>query len=147
MIDTCPVCGGKLDTDKLPLVTPGTSMRDLDQLAHKTACENAPKALKPSVQIEIHQRDWMPGFAGYIEGSLPETGTGHVLLNLGSLLAAVVEDDISADEMPYYVAECLMHEVVHVLEEWAGVEFNEERVAALIEKYREALKEGRNDKG
>lgn len=34
------------------------------------------------------------------------------------------------------VAECIMHEVVHVLEEWAGVAFSEKKVEALIKNYR-----------
>jgi benzoyl-CoA reductase/2-hydroxyglutaryl-CoA dehydratase subunit BcrC/BadD/HgdB len=30
-----------------------------------------------------------------------------------------------------------MHEVVHVLEEWAGVAFSEKKVEKLIKKYQE----------
>ena len=87
------------------------------------------------VSIEIYQQDWIPGFAAFRDdGSIAE-GKAHVVLNLGSLLTCVVSDEIDPKEIPYQVAERLMHEVVHVLEAWAGVEFSEERVEALIEKY------------
>jgi hypothetical protein len=38
-------------------------------------------------------------------------------------------------EIPYFIAESMMHEVIHAIEKWADVEFWEERVEALIHKY------------
>ena len=89
------------------------------------------------LKIEVFQEDWIPGFAAFAEGSVEHEGHAHVVLNLGGLLSAVASQDISPADMPYVVADCLMHEVVHALEEWAGVEFSEERVHALTERYRE----------
>jgi hypothetical protein len=45
--------------------------------------------------------------------------------------------DLDKKDLPYFVAESLMHEVIHVLEAWAGVEFSEDRVEELLTKYRE----------
>ena len=92
-----------------------------------------------TISIEIYQQDWIPGFAAFRDDkSLDVTGKAHVVLNLGAFLATVVTDDLPANELPYFIAESLMHEVIHVLEAWAKVEFNEERVNALIEKYSQA---------
>jgi len=90
--------------------------------------------------IKVHQHDWIPGwsaFAATDDGEFPN-GEAHIAIDIGGMVAALVNDQLGADEMPYFVAECIMHEVIHVLEQWAGVEFSEDRVEALIEKYQEA---------
>src|SRR5690606_21924849 len=94
-------------------------------------------ALRPTPIIEVRQQDWIPGFAAY-EARSGVHGPAHVALNIGSLVTMVAMGDLPASELPYVVAESIMHEVVHVLEEWAGVECNEDRVEALIEAYRAA---------
>jgi len=93
--------------------------------------------MKKKVEIKIYQQDWMPGFAAYLGNSLTTDGHAKVVLNLGSVLAMVAAKEIPKSEVPYVVAESIMHEVMHVLEEWAGVEFNETKVEALIYKYGE----------
>ena len=97
--------------------------------------EKSMKNLKNSISIEVYQEDWIPGFAAYHIGTLTKEAKAHVVLNIGSLLALVGDGSIQREELPYVVAESLMHEVIHVLEEWAGVEFSEERVHALTEAY------------
>jgi len=96
-------------------------------------------ALRDSITIEVRQQDWVPGFAAFGEGSVNHDGHAHVVLNIGGLMSVVADKKIAAADLPYMVAECLMHEVVHALEEWAEVEFSEERVEALIKKYRETI--------
>ena len=94
--------------------------------------------LKDNITIKIFQEDFIPGFAGLRTYEDQENcAHAHVVLNVGSLLAMVEQQDCEAKDLPYVIAESLMHEVVHVLESWAGVEFNEERVEELTEKYRE----------
>ena len=89
----------------------------------------------------------MPGFAAYLGKSLTKDGHASILLNLGSLLSMASSTKIPASEFPYVVAECLAHEVFHVLEEWAGVEFSEDRVEALVQKYnKKYAAKGRNKK-
>ncbi len=90
--------------------------------------------------LSVHQQDWVPGFANLIVGSHWRK-SAHLMigLNVGALMAAVAEKDIGAADAPYHIAASIMHEVIHVLELWAGVEFSEERVEALIEKYRKAM--------
>lgn len=90
------------------------------------------------ITIEVYQHDFMPGFAAFMDdGSIQSDAKAHVSINVGSLLAACDMGDICKDELPYLIAESLMHEFVHVCESWAGVEFSEEKVEALIDKYRE----------
>jgi hypothetical protein len=93
---------------------------------------------KPTITLEVYQHDWLPGFAAFhSDGERAEGATKHIVLNLGSLLCAVESGDLPKQDLPYMIAESLMHETVHALEEWAGVEFSEERVEELLTKYRE----------
>lgn len=94
--------------------------------------------MSKELKIEIYQQDWIPGFAAFRDdGSVKAEGKAHVVLNLGSFISAIKEGDLDRSDLPYFVAETLMHEVIHALEEWAGVEFNEEKVHGLIDKYSE----------
>lgn len=93
-----------------------------------------------NIKIEIRQQDWIPGFAAFAAGSLKAKGKAHVVLNIGSLMALVAKSDVKPKEIPYFVAECLMHEITHVLEEWAGVSFSEKKIHALTKKYQEKYK-------
>lgn len=94
------------------------------------------------ISIRVYQQDFMPGFAAYVDDGEIDEGKAHVLLNVGDFLATVKAGDVQPSELPYFIAESLMHEVIHVLEAWAGVEFSEDRVEALIEKYREKYRTG-----
>lgn len=92
--------------------------------------------MQENISIEIYQQDWMPGFAAFLDdGAMKETAKAHVAINIGAIMSAYKLGDIEASEIPYFVAESLMHEVIHALEAWAGVEFSEERVETLLEKY------------
>lgn len=93
--------------------------------------------MKPDLKIEFRQMDWEPGFAGYLDDGQPN-GTAFCFLNLGSLLCAVEKGDLPRADLPYMIAESMMHEIIHTLEAWAKVEFSEERVEDLLVKYREA---------
>lgn len=95
------------------------------------------------MNIEFRQVDWEPGFAGYLDNGQPN-GTAFCFLNIGSMLCAVENDDLPAADLPYMVAESMMHEIIHAIEAWAGTEFNEERVEALLEKYRQAARGARS---
>jgi ketopantoate reductase len=90
-----------------------------------------------SVKIEVYQQDWMPGFGAFLDdGSIHEEAKAHIAINLGGLLCAVEYGDIPREELPYTIAETIMHEVFHALEAWAEVEFDDERVEELLEQYR-----------
>lgn len=102
----------------------------------KKAFKEIKKLTGENMQIEIYQQDWFPGFAAFLDDGSVSKGKAHVCLNLGALMAAVEAKDIAKEDIPYLVAESLMHEIIHALESWAGVEFNEEKVEALLEKYR-----------
>lgn len=90
------------------------------------------------VKIEVYQQDWIPGFAAFLDdGSIHKDGKAHVVLNIAATAAAVAVGDLDKKDVPYAIASDLLHEIVHVLEAWAGVEFNEDRVDSIVEKYRE----------
>ena len=91
--------------------------------------------------VEFHQQDWIPGFAVFLPGATttPPNSRAFCVLNLGSLMATVASGDVAPSDLPGFVVESLIHEVGHVVEQWAKIEFSEERVEALTEKYRTAL--------
>lgn len=94
------------------------------------------------LNIEFRQVDWEPGFAGYLDNGQPN-GTAFCFLNLGTLLCTVERGDLPKADLPYMIAESMMHEAIHALEAWAGVEFSEENVERLLVKYRkEAQRSG-----
>jgi len=97
--------------------------------------EYAVRCVNEPIRLEVHQQDWIPGFAGY---AMADGMEPHIVLNIGDFMGCVEDRDIDPSELPYVVAESIMHEVIHKLEAWARVEFSEERVEALIERYREA---------
>jgi len=93
------------------------------------------------ISIDVYQHDWIPGFAAFRHnGLLKRRARAHVVLNLGSCLLTVVDGDLKKEELPYLIAETIMHEVVHVLEAWAETEFNEDRIHELTEKYNKKYK-------
>ena len=102
---------------------------------------DALNAVEP-FKIEVYQHDWTPGFAAFNDdGSIQQGATAHISLDLGSFLATIAgTNDLHPKELPYVIAETIMHEVIHSLEAWAGQEFNEEKVEALLQKYREKYK-------
>lgn len=91
-------------------------------------------------KVEVYQQDWMPGFAAFNDDGSIKKGTAHIALNLGDLIKTVETEGVAKADLPYIIAESLMHEIIHALEAWAGVEFDEGRVQELIAKYAEAEK-------
>jgi hypothetical protein len=90
--------------------------------------------------IEFHQQDWIPGFAAFVSGATtPQPDSrAFCVINLGALLSTVAHGDVPATDLPAFIVESMIHEIGHVIEQWAGVEFSEERVEALCARYREA---------
>lgn len=96
------------------------------------------------MKIEFPQWDWIPGFAAFIHSDqsnlqLDPDARAFCVLNLGSHLATIASGDAKAVDLPYQIARDMMHEVIHALEAWAGVEFSEERVEKLIDDYQKAI--------
>jgi len=91
------------------------------------------KQIKKKFNIEIRKADGMQGFAAYQIGSARQRKV-VVLLNVYATLACCLENDISFKEM---LAEDLMHEFGHALQEFFELEFTEEFVEKVTESYRE----------
>lgn len=88
------------------------------------------------ISIEVYQQDWIPGFAAFMHnGSVHKDAKAHVVINLAAMAAAVKLGDIDKKDLPYAIVSDLLHEIIHVLEAWAGVEFSEERVDKIVEMY------------
>ena len=94
-----------------------------------------PADLPTPPRIEFRQHDWIPGFAAFAPNKTV-TGTAFCVVNLGAFIASVDAGDLSRSELVHVLAESMMHEVIHVIEQWAGVEFSEDRVNSLLEAYR-----------
>ena len=92
--------------------------------------------MKTKLIVKLYQQDWTPGFAAFLDNGSVKKGTAHISLNLGAFMAALACKDIPRKDLPYVIAESIMHELIHVLEAWAGVEFNHRRINLLMEKYR-----------
>ena len=98
------------------------------------------------MKIEIYQQDWIPGFAAFLDdGSLQKGAAAKIVLNIGAMMAAVETKELEPKDIPYVVAETIMHEIMHALEAWAGVEFSEDRVEGLIERYKNSPSGGMAD--
>jgi hypothetical protein len=109
-------------------------------LTRITTLEAEVKRLKSFPVIEFHQWDWIEGFAAFVDDGQkfnPES-KAFCVLNLGSLLAAIEMKDMPQSKLAYHLADCMTHEVTHVIEKWCGVEFSEEKVEVVRERYRNA---------
>jgi len=93
------------------------------------------------LRIEFYQQDWMPGFASFMAGSLETHGKAFCGVNIGSFLATFQENELPLSELPYFIAESMMHEIIHSLESYFNVEFSEERIDSLIQKYADKYRE------
>lgn len=85
--------------------------------------------------LEVKTKRHMPGFAGYLAGSVL-TGRVQILLNIDALLWASVEG--ASGEFKRSTIDCLAHEFIHALEEQFGLLFDEEAVEASIARVRAA---------
>lgn len=90
------------------------------------------------ITVEFRQHDWIPGFAAYLheEGKPFPNGQAFCAINLGDFLGAHVAHGETPAALAESLADTMVHEVIHVIEAWAGTEFSEARVEGLIAKYR-----------
>lgn len=98
---------------------------------------NVPADLR--IGIDVYQDDGIEAFAAYLTPSVHE-GRALVGLNISANLIAMLDGAVTRAELPYLLAEHLAHEVFHVLEDWCGVAFSEERVEALVQRYAAAAR-------
>jgi hypothetical protein len=113
-----------------------------DTLAERGGAESLPR-------VEFYQHDWLPAFAAFVPGATVPAPDARAfcVVNLQAFLEAVETGDLRPTELPYFLAESMMHEIIHVLEQWASIEFSEDRVEALLEKYRTALRSPPDKRG
>jgi hypothetical protein len=95
--------------------------------------------MEKNIIIKVCQNDIIPGFGGYLEGSVKE-GAPLIMINIKDIISLVEEGSFFSEDIPYVVADTIMHEVIHALEEWAGVEFNEDKIETLLFEYRKLKK-------
>lgn len=103
-------------------------------------------ALGLKIKADIVQADGIDGFACYLANSVRKNRRCIIGLNIEAFMSAVACKDLRRQDIPYVMAETIMHEVIHALEDWAKVEFSHRKVNKLIEAYRKHyLKEVSND--
>ena len=90
------------------------------------------------IVVEFRQHDFTPGFAAYLhqEGKPFPDGKAFCALDLSAFLQAHAETGETPAHLAESLADTMVHEVIHVIEAWAGVEFSEARVERLIGAYR-----------
>ena len=91
---------------------------------------------KLEVRADVVQADGVSGFACYLSPSVRDRRC-IIGLNVEAFMACVAEGQLKVKDLPYVMAETVMHEVIHALEDWAKVEFSHRKVNGLIEAYRE----------
>ncbi|MCJ2084202.1 DUF2829 domain-containing protein [Methylobacterium sp. J-090] len=90
------------------------------------------------ITVEFRQHDFMPGFAAYLhqEGKPFPDGKAFCAIDLSAILLSHAVTDGTRAELAETIADTMVHEVIHVIEAWAGAEFSEARVEGLIARYR-----------
>lgn len=96
--------------------------------------------LDPFIKIRLFQRDFIPGFGGYVAGSVHKKPHAEILLNVGGMIGAYRMGDVPLKQLPYDIAASVVHEIGHVIEDWARVRFSEKKVEVLVEKYRRSYR-------
>jgi predicted ATP-grasp superfamily ATP-dependent carboligase len=100
---------------------------------------NKPKLVALKIKADIFQQDDIAAFGCYLDKSIKKRRC-LIGLNVNAFLAAVHSKDLSPRELPYTIAETIMHEIMHALEDWAKVEFSHRRINKLINEYRKQAK-------
>ena len=95
------------------------------------------KILWQEVRADVVQADGVDGFACYLQGSARKNKRCIIGLNVEAFMAAIVSKQLDEKDIPYIMAESMMHEVIHAVEDWARVEFSHKKVNKLIDAYRE----------
>lgn len=73
-----------------------------------------------------------PAFGWYHIDSVHKTEAAIIDINVAAILGAVKDKAIPKKDVPYFLSRIVMHEVVHAFEDWAKVEFNHRKIAALL---------------
>ena len=102
-------------------------------MAKKTKILNV---YKLGVKADIVQADGVDGFAFYKVGSVKDNRC-IIGLNVEAFVASVAMGQTKLKDLPYLLAESIMHEVIHALEDWAKVQFSHRKVNKLLKDYAE----------
>lgn len=95
--------------------------------------------MKHIIKIKIYQHDFMPGFAAFKIGTTKKPHA-EIAINIGSLMLLILKKKIKKREVPYFLAESIMHEIIHVLEEKFKVKFSHRKINLLMNKYQEYIR-------
>ena len=137
----CPECGPYVTVDEDECCATCGADTEVVPKAEALAAEagGADDGDDIRISIDVYQQDGIEAFGVYMhpDGSVSDAKP-LIGINVEALLGTVVMGDVASDELPYVVAETVIHELFHALEAWAGVEFSEDRIHALTEKYQAA---------
>jgi hypothetical protein len=88
------------------------------------------------VKADVVQADGVEGFAFYKVGSVKDNRC-VIGLNVEAFVGCVAMKQIRLKDLPYVMAESIMHEVIHAIEDWAKVEFSHKKINKMLESYAE----------
>lgn len=74
----------------------------------------------------------IPAFAGYAAGSMTR-GEPFMCINLPAFIGVREAHNFTDEEMAHFMAETIVHECFHAVEEFCGLAFSEERVEGWID--------------
>lgn len=83
------------------------------------------------VSCEVHRYYEMPAFAAYLAGSVHD-GKPIIALNIDAMLHSINGGDMKPGELAECVATGIVHEVLHVVEDWAKSDFSEQFVEGIM---------------
>lgn len=86
------------------------------------------------MRIEVHVRPDLPAFAGYAAGSVSR-GEPVIVLNIEAFVRALDAGALEPEDMAHAMAETLVHECFHAIEEFWGLAFSEDRVEGWIDEF------------
>lgn len=116
-----------------PAAAPAEGLSFLQKM-QKTQAAPTEGPERANLHIRIEKDDEIPAFAGFAYH--PDQGDERlVLLNVFASFMAARDAGESVKEI---MVESLMHEFGHILEEWFGLEFSEERIEAIVQSYQQA---------
>ena len=116
---------------KFPSLDAAKAAAQADYEARILSALEVQPAPAPVVRIEIRPVSDMPAFGVYVAPLGDFESPAMIGINFASIIAATKEGDVASADVPAFVLETIYHEIGHVLEHWAGVEFSEDRVEAL----------------
>lgn len=110
-----------------------------EEIQTEKSGSSAPSGRLHPLVVRVWRDDSIPAFGAWCAGSLKD-GNPAVLLNVEACLSPCVTEDgeevkSSVEEKKWLMITTLLHEFGHALQEFFGMEFEEDRLERIVEEY------------